>query len=116
MSFGRQLIRRFSSAQPTSRRFDGKSVIVTGGANGIGAAITSQLYLEGALVTIADLDADGAHRTMSSLTPAPGLHAPIFVKTRVNVEAESVKLIQHAKRHWGHIDGLVNNAVSFVVR
>lgn len=88
---------------------------MTGGANGIGSAIVTQLYNEGARVTIGDLDKAGAQRTLAALVPAAGLHTPIFVETRVNVEAESEALVESAKRRWGHVDGLVNNAVTFVV-
>ncbi|NOD94450.1 glucose 1-dehydrogenase [Ruegeria sp. HKCCD4884] len=41
-------------------RFEGKSVVVTGGAGGIGAAICQRLADEGALVCVADADLAGA--------------------------------------------------------
>ena len=98
-----------------ARRLEGRSVIVTGGANGIGAAVVTQLYNEGALVTFADLDAAGAEKMLAALSPATGLRLPIFLRTRVDVEAETKELVERANSHWGRIDGLVNNAVSFVV-
>lgn len=104
-----------STAGIQARRLEGRSVIVTGGANGIGAAVVTQLYNEGALVTFADLDAAGAETTLAALSPAPGLQLPIFLKTRVDVEAETKELVERAHSHWGRIDGVVNNAVSFVV-
>ncbi|MEO1719952.1 MAG: SDR family NAD(P)-dependent oxidoreductase, partial [Pseudomonadota bacterium] len=42
------------------KRFDGKVALVTGGANGIGAAIATRLASEGARVAVADLEADTA--------------------------------------------------------
>ena len=42
------------------RRFEGKTAIVTGGGNGIGAAICQRLATEGARVVVADIDIDAA--------------------------------------------------------
>lgn len=95
-------------------RFNGKSAVVTGGANGIGAAIVSRLYREGARVTVADLDEDGAARLIATLKTADSLVTPIFVKTHVNKEFECKALMDAARTHWGGVDCLVNNAVSFV--
>ena len=40
-------------------RFQGKSVIVTGGASGIGKATAKQFASEGANIVIADINLDG---------------------------------------------------------
>jgi NAD(P)-dependent dehydrogenase (short-subunit alcohol dehydrogenase family) len=41
--------------------FDGKVAIVTGGASGIGRALSEQLSRRGALVIVADIDIERAH-------------------------------------------------------
>jgi len=46
---------------------DGRRALVTGGASGIGAATARALAARGAVVTIADLDADGAARLAADL-------------------------------------------------
>lgn len=45
----------------------GRTVLVTGGASGIGAAIARRLAAAGAQVTIADVDADGAERMAAEI-------------------------------------------------
>lgn len=50
------------------KRFEGKVAIVTGGANGIGSAISKRLASEGARVVIADVDADALQRTQAEIT------------------------------------------------
>lgn len=53
-------------------RFDAKTVIVTGGANGMGAACVSQLAREGAQVHILDKDGPGAAALADSLSDEGG--------------------------------------------
>src|SRR5947209_4666945 len=45
-----------------STLLDGRAVLVTGGARGLGEAIALRLAAEGARVSVMDLDADGAAR------------------------------------------------------
>ena len=49
-------------------RFKGKVAIVTGGANGIGAAVCERLHAEGARVVVADLDLSAAQSVSEKLT------------------------------------------------
>ncbi len=46
---------------------DGKVVIVTGGAKGVGRYASRTLALEGAKVAIADIDTERLHRTVKEL-------------------------------------------------
>ncbi|HST14913.1 MAG TPA: 3-oxoacyl-ACP reductase FabG [Gaiellaceae bacterium] len=48
-------------------RFEGKTAVVTGGANGIGAATARRLASEGAAVVVADFDEDGAKQTAAEI-------------------------------------------------
>jgi NAD(P)-dependent dehydrogenase (short-subunit alcohol dehydrogenase family) len=74
-------------------RLDGKVAVVTGGAQGIGAAIARGLTAEGAEVVIADLE-----------PPEGGIQAD------VSSEEDVERLVGEALERNGRIDILVNNA------
>ena len=81
------------STAADARRFDGKVAIVTGGAQGIGAAIARGLEAAGAEVVIADLE-----------PPEGGIHAD------VSSEEDVERMVSQALERNGRIDVLVNNA------
>ena len=81
------------------KRFEGKTAIVTGGSNGIGAAIVARLVDEGASVTIADLE-----------PPTAMLDAVRFVRTDVAVADAVQSAVRATLDAWGRLDVLVNNA------
>jgi NAD(P)-dependent dehydrogenase (short-subunit alcohol dehydrogenase family) len=84
---------------------DGKVAIVTGAAKGIGQAIAELFVDEGARVVVADIDDARAAGTVEAL----GDRAT-FVHTDV-ADADSVQsAIDHARRHFGALDVVVNNA------
>lgn len=56
----------------TRRRFDGRTVLVTGAASGIGAASAVQFGQEGAIVVCADLNLEGVERTAVQIRDAGG--------------------------------------------
>jgi NAD(P)-dependent dehydrogenase (short-subunit alcohol dehydrogenase family) len=86
-------------------KFDGKVVVVTGGAGGIGS-VTSRLFVEGgARVVVADLDLERAEAVASELGDAA-------FATHLDAEVpESVEaLIDGTVEQHGRIDVLHNNA------
>ena len=84
----------------------GKVVIVTGGAQGIGAACAARFAREGARVVIADLDDTRGGATAAELG-ASYVHCDVGDKAQVDAA------VQHALQLHGHIDVLVNNAGIF---
>src|SRR5215217_4313234 len=81
----------------------GRHIVVTGGARGIGRACALRFADEGARVTVADLDVQGAIKTAEEI----GGHA---VGTDVGREQEILALIDEAERRQGPIDAFFSNA------
>jgi NAD(P)-dependent dehydrogenase (short-subunit alcohol dehydrogenase family) len=80
---------------------EGSSVLVTGGARGLGAAICRELARAGARLIVADLNQAGAQAVAESL-PVPGR----ALKLDVTSDAEVAAALDRA----GRVDVLVNNA------
>lgn len=90
------------------QRFQGKSVIVTGSAHGIGEAIARRFAAEGAGVVIADLDEAAAVLTAAEIVTAGGrAHAMhVDVKSSDDISA----MVAATVETYGKVDVLVNNA------
>jgi NAD(P)-dependent dehydrogenase (short-subunit alcohol dehydrogenase family) len=86
-----------------------KIAIVTGGASGIGAALSLELVRAGDLVVLADVDAAGADTTAERLN-AEGPGSAHFAQVDVT-DAEAVaSCVDHTVGAHGRLDLLVNNA------
>ncbi len=90
------------------KEFDGKSVIVTGGAKGIGRAITLAFAREGARVYLADVDGVAGSRTVAEAAALPG--TVTLVKVDVSVNADCRRLVETVVADTGGLDILCNNA------
>jgi NAD(P)-dependent dehydrogenase (short-subunit alcohol dehydrogenase family) len=85
---------------------EGQVAIVTGGANGIGAACCELFVREGAHVIIADVDDRG-----SDLAEKLSVFREVkFVHTDVGREDDVRHLVQVAEREFGRLDCMLNNA------
>jgi NAD(P)-dependent dehydrogenase (short-subunit alcohol dehydrogenase family) len=85
---------------------DGKRILVTGAANGIGRAIAVELARQGANVALADIRPP--EETASIITRAEG-HA-VAIRADVSNPADTKRMVAEAVRALGGLDGLVNNA------
>jgi len=89
-------------------RLENKVAIVSGGARGIGAAITKILAQEGAKVVIGDVLEEAGQKTAAEINAAGG--ECIFVKLDVTSEADWDNVVGEATRRFDKLDILVNNA------
>jgi NAD(P)-dependent dehydrogenase (short-subunit alcohol dehydrogenase family) len=83
---------------------DGKVVIITGGALGIGRACAIEFAREGANVCIADVNAEAGQSALEALG-APG-H---LVVADVGVASECQRVVRETVERFGGVDVLFNN-------
>jgi NAD(P)-dependent dehydrogenase (short-subunit alcohol dehydrogenase family) len=83
--------------------------LVTGGAQGIGRAISLALAQLGARVVVSDLNFDGAEGT-ARLAQGAGAAAAIGLRHDVTDEAHWQDVLRYIQREWGRLDALINNA------
>ena len=89
-------------------KMTGRTVVITGGASGIGRGIALGLAAEGANVVIADLNLDAAHETANEIEAAGG--AALGVKVDVTDRASVAAGIAAAVERFGALHVYFNNA------
>ncbi len=96
-----------TSPHPHSHRLDGKTVLVTGGSRGIGAAIAKELAQNGARVAITfSTQESKAQDVLKTLTGEGHLCFRLDVTNEESVCSCFSQVIEG----FGHLDALVNNA------
>ncbi len=93
-----------------SARVSGKIALVTGGAQGLGAAICEALTTEGARVAVCDLNADGAAKTAARINKAQGEGTAIALRQDVTSEEDWAAAVEACRTAFGGLSVLVNNA------
>jgi 3-oxoacyl-[acyl-carrier protein] reductase len=89
-------------------RLEGKIAIVTGSAQGMGYAIARRLCLEGANVTVCDIDSGGVERAVGELaSEGEGVMGQVVDVREPEQVREAVEAVEE---RWGGVDILVNNA------
>ena len=88
--------------------FDGKSIVVTGGAQGIGGGVSKGFARAGASVTVVDID-ETASAALTGGLEDEGCTAQ-YVIADVSSHADAKRAIGEAVSAFGGVDVLVNNA------
>ena len=89
-------------------RLKGKTAIITGGARGIGAALSAGYAREGARVCVADLEFDLAQETAKSIG-----NGSFAFNLNVTKQSSIDACVTEVESRCGGIDILVNNAAIF---
>lgn len=88
--------------------FRGKTVIVTGGGEGIGRCIAQGYAYTGAKVVIADINEITGNETCAQIKRTGG--DSLFIKTDISVPSDIEMMIRTSDETFGRIDILINNA------
>jgi NAD(P)-dependent dehydrogenase (short-subunit alcohol dehydrogenase family) len=87
---------------------NGNVVLITGGTDGLGAALADRLAEEGARVAVCGRDPGRLAATEQRLGHAGG--DALAVQADVTRAADLERFVDAAVARWGRLDGLVNNA------
>jgi NAD(P)-dependent dehydrogenase (short-subunit alcohol dehydrogenase family) len=103
-----------NSALPTTfnqkeiMSFDGKTLIVTGGARGIGAEVARQFVRAGGRVGIGDLNIELGRALAREL----GDDKALFIPVDVTREGDCQAFVEQVIARFGPLDALVNSAIA----
>jgi 3-oxoacyl-[acyl-carrier protein] reductase len=86
---------------------DGRTAVITGGAQGIGLAIAESFTAEGARVVLGDINVDGAHRAAKALG---GPEVAVGFACDVTDANAVGAMLNYARDTFGSVDVMVNNA------
>jgi 3-oxoacyl-[acyl-carrier protein] reductase len=91
--------------------FSGHTIVITGGARGIGRAIALCFAAHGGKIVIADLDARGAEEATAEIVAVGGQSAAIT--TDLADPAAAGKIVQFAADTFGSVNVVIHNAAFF---
>ncbi len=90
------------------RRFDGKVVLITGAAGGIGRAAAVRFASEGARVGLVDVSREGLRESLAAVEKAGG--EGLTVEADVTRAVEVARYAAAVAERWGGLDCFFNNA------
>lgn len=90
------------------KRLENKVAIVTGGATGIGEAISKKFAAEGASVVVVGMPQDPVREVIDDLKKSKA--KAIGFSADISSEENAKEAIETAIKHFGRIDILINNA------
>lgn len=89
-------------------RLQGKHMLITGAARGMGAAVAEDCARQGAKVCVADVNLDGCNQVVDRIKSAGG--EAIAVKLDVTQRAEMQAAVQATVEAFGSLNVMLNNA------
>ena len=102
--------RRKVASAASKGRVEGKTIIVTGAAQGFGEGIARELIKQGANIVVADLNEVTGMKTAAGFNEIAEANKAIFVKTNV-ADMDSLRaLIKETVVNFGALDAFVSNA------
>lgn len=102
--------RRKVASSASKGRVEGRTIIVTGAAQGFGEGIARELMAQGANIVVADLNEATGEKTAASFNEKTGANKAIFVKTNVADMASLRNLMKETILNFGALDAFVSNA------
>lgn len=89
-------------------RFQGKTILITGGARGIGKASAIRASREGANIVIADVLAKEGRETVAEIQKMGG--SAIFVQADISKTPACNLMVEETIKKYGQLDGVLNAA------
>lgn len=89
-------------------RLEKKVAIITGGATGIGEAISKKFAAEGAQVLVVGMAQDPVKEVINDIKKAKG--KAIGYSADISTEENAKEAVETAVKHFGRLDILINNA------
>lgn len=102
--------RRKVASSASKGRVEGRTIIVTGAAQGFGEGIARELMAQGANIVVADLNEATGEKTAASFNEKAEANKAIFVKTNVADMASLRNLMKETIVNFGALDAFVSNA------
>jgi len=90
-------------------RFKDKVVLITGGAQGLGEAISERFAKEGAIAIVADINEDGAKTTAERIGVECGTRT-LGIRMNVTDDFEVNSIMEMIERDFGRLDVMISNA------
>lgn len=88
--------------------YQGKTILITGGAQGIGLGMTQAFAQAGARAIMADADEEAGQQALQRLKEQ-GVKAD-FIPCDISKEQEVKQMMEQVGQQYGELDALINNA------